>query len=44
MTTQRDERIGLIMQGAGRRTLIAAIIVSALWALFFWATATPGGL
>lgn len=35
---------GLIMLGAGHRILIAAIIVVVLWALFYWATSTPGGL
>jgi len=44
MIRHRNEGLGLIMLGAGRRVLISAIIVAALWALFFWATATPGDL
>lgn len=44
MTHHREEQIGLIMLGAGRRVLIAAIMVAVLWILFYWATATPGAL
>ena len=44
MTRHRGEDIGLIMLGAGRRLMIAAVIVAALWALFYWATYAPGGL
>lgn len=36
--------IGLIMLGAGQRIAIAAVLIAALWALFFWATSSPGAL
>ena len=35
---------GLIMLGAARRIAIAAMVVVALWAMFFWATYTPSAL
>lgn len=44
MNDRKSYSAGLIMLGAGRRTLIAAIVCTALWALFFWATSSPGGL
>lgn len=44
MIRHRDQAIGLIMIGAGRRLVYAALIAVALWALFFWATSAPGGL
>ncbi|MFT6877694.1 MAG: hypothetical protein ACJAZF_003824 [Granulosicoccus sp.] len=44
MNQLRSGSIGLIMLGAGRRVAIAAVLVAALWGLFFWATSTPGGL
>ena len=34
----------LILVGAMPRLGVAALIVGMLWAGFFWATATPGGL
>lgn len=41
----RDKHtISLVMLGAGRRAVIAAIVVAALWAMFFWATFSPSGL
>ncbi len=44
MNRLRGDSVGLIMLSAGRRIAIASILVAALWALFFWATSTPGGL
>lgn len=44
MTGQHNNFTGLILLGAGRRTMIAAIIVAALWALFYWATSSPSAL
>jgi len=40
----RQQTIGLIMIGAGRRLTIAAFIAMALWAGFFWAITPAGGL
>ncbi len=40
----RSSAMGLITWGAGRRILVAALLSMTLWALFFWATTTPGGL
>lgn len=34
----------LLLVGAGPRLAVAVLIVLLLWAGFFWATATPGGL
>ena len=34
----------LLLIGVGPRLAGAALIVAALWAGFFWATSTPGGL
>lgn len=34
----------LLLVGAGPRLMIAMGIIAALWAAFFWAIATPGGL
>ena len=44
MNRLRNDNIGLIMLGAGRRVAIALVLVAGLWGLFFWATSTPGGL
>jgi len=44
MNRPSGDGFGLIMLGAGRRVAVAAFIIAALWALFFWATSTPGGL
>lgn len=38
----RTQDIGLLTLGAGRRLLIAAVLALTLWALFFWATSSPG--
>lgn len=38
----RPARLHLLLVGAGPRLAGAALIVAALWAGFFWATATPG--
>lgn len=34
----------MLLIGVGPRLAGAALIVIALWAGFFWATSTPGGL
>jgi hypothetical protein len=44
MNQHRESNNRLIMIGAGRRLALAALVVSVLWALFFWSTSTPGGL
>lgn len=36
-----DPGIGLLLAGAGRRLMVVAIIIAALWACFFWATGLP---
>lgn len=40
----RQHALRLLLVGAGPRLLGAAIIAAVLWAGFFWATSTPGGL
>ena len=40
----KTKAIGLLLVGAGPRLAVALLIVAALWAGFFWATATPGTL
>lgn len=40
----RRARIRLLLLGAGPRLAGAAVIATALWAGFFWATSTPGAL
>ncbi|MEM9147888.1 MAG: hypothetical protein AAGC57_17025 [Pseudomonadota bacterium] len=44
MTPRRGQAFGLLVQGAGSRLIIVAIVIALLWAAFFWATATPGGI
>ena len=44
MRAQRSPSLWLLLLGAGPRLAGAALIVAALWASFFWATSTPGGL
>jgi len=39
-----QKTIRLLLVGAGARLIGALFIVAVLWAGFFWATATPGGL
>ena len=34
----------LLLVGAGPRIAAALIVVALLWAGFFWATSSPGGL
>lgn len=34
----------LIAFGVAPRLLVAGLVILAVWAGFFWATATPGGL
>ncbi|MEO0989428.1 MAG: hypothetical protein AAFX00_00605 [Pseudomonadota bacterium] len=36
--------IRLLLVGSGPRLVAAALVTTALWALFFWATASPGAL
>ena len=43
MRERRPPSIRLLPLGAGPRLLGAALIVAALWGVFFWATSTPGG-
>ena len=43
MRTRRMPSIQLLLLGAGPRLVGAAVIVAALWGLFFWAVHTPGG-
>lgn len=43
MTRPRTPSIRLLSLGAGLRLLGAALIVTVLWGMFFWATSTPGG-
>jgi len=40
----RPAMLRLLLIGAGARLAGAALVVAGLWAGFFWATATPGGL
>ncbi len=35
---------GALLVGVGPRLAVAALLVMALWAAFFWATSTPGNL
>jgi len=42
--TVRKPMLRLLAVGAGPRVVGAALIVAALWAGFFWATSSPGGL
>ena len=39
----RQQTIGLIMIGAGRRLAIAALVALALWMGFYWAITPLGG-
>lgn len=34
----------VLLVGVGPRLAVAALLVLALWAAFFWATSTPGSL
>lgn len=36
--------LGLLVQGAGSRLVLAMLIIMALWAGFFWAIGSPGSL
>ncbi|MEO0425905.1 MAG: hypothetical protein AAF160_00550 [Pseudomonadota bacterium] len=38
------QALGLLVQGAGARLVVAVLVVMLLWAGFLWATATPGAL
>lgn len=38
----KPRAINLLLAGANVRLVCAAVVVAALWAGFFWATATPG--
>lgn len=42
MIAQKTPR--LLLVGARARLVVAFFVVAALWAGFFWATSTPGGL
>ena len=44
MTPWRYTARGMLLIGVGPRLVGAALIVMLLWALFFWATSTPGSL
>ena len=44
MNRHRNQVFGLILIGAGRRLALATLIAIALWALYFWATSSPGAL
>ena len=44
MRQQHSPWFRLLLIGAVPRLAGAALIVAALWAGFFWATSTPGGL
>lgn len=44
MKTASNKAIRLLLLGAGPRLAGAAVFVALLWAAFFWATSTPGGL
>lgn len=44
MTPWRHTARGMLLIGAGPRLAGAALIAMLLWALFFWATSTPGSL
>ena len=39
-----QKALRLLLVGASVRLIGALVIVGALWAGFFWATTTPGGL
>ena len=43
LQTRRIPSLRLLPLGAGLRLAGAALIVAALWGMFFWATSTPGG-
>ena len=43
MKARHTPSLRLLPLGAGARLLGAALIVTALWGAFFWATSTPGG-
>ena len=44
MTLRRNTARGMLLIGVGPRLAGAALIAMLLWALFFWATSTPGSL
>lgn len=44
MRGRAPSSLRLLLIGAGPRLAGAALIVAVLWAGFFWATSTPGGL
>lgn len=44
MRVWRDVAGRVLFAGVGPRLAVAALLVVALWAAFFWATSTPGSL
>ena len=44
MNARRRKNLGLLLLGAGPRLTIAALVAAALWAGYYWATSTPGGI
>lgn len=42
--SQRSEVQRLLLVGVLPRLFVVAVVISALWFVFFWATATPGAL
>jgi len=43
MNRFNKEFLGILTMGAGRRFLIAMLLIAVLWVLFFLATAPTGG-
>ncbi|MEM8959022.1 MAG: hypothetical protein AAGC86_14555 [Pseudomonadota bacterium] len=44
MKPRDRDMLRLLLLGSGPRLAGAAVVVALLWAAFFWATSTPGGL
>ncbi len=42
MTFRRNTARGMLLIGIGPRLVGAVLIVIVLWAMFFWATSSPG--
>ena len=43
MSRRRSTVRGMLLIGVGPRFAGAILIAMSLWAMFFWATSTPGG-
>ncbi len=44
VTPRRNTMRGMLLIGVGPRLAAAVLIAMLLWAMFFWATSTPGSL